>query len=325
MSDFGYYKASDLLNKEFPTRDFLVRGLLRDRDSILLVGDEKSGKSLIVMQLMLHLTVGKDFLGLPITEACDVSYIQIEGELPDTQDRIKRLMQTVPCDPTKLFIMFSKPLSLELLSTTNALITDIAKHHHPRIIVIDPVYFAMSGGLSDDEHVRAFLGNIRILKDHFNAAVILVHHTHRVRRTQQGDIIYEGDEAIFGSKYFKAWADQVFLFTMDKQSKLCILSCSTQRRGDIISKLHLKLHEPEPLRFELAGDTIQLMQLLSSDTATVMELIKQGGTVSLEELQVRSGIALRTLHRILSYLLEHSMIRGLPTRPKKFMIVPKGE
>lgn len=101
--------------------------------------------------------------------------------------------------------------------------------------------------------MRKFIGNVRILKDSLNCAVILVHHTHKDKWTNGGDRIEEDDEAIFGSKFFKAWADHTILFKFDKDKNIRTLSCNTQRSGDIVGLCSLRLVQPDPLYFEELG------------------------------------------------------------------------
>lgn len=79
---------------------------------------------------------------------------------------------------------------------------------------------------------------------------MLVHHTHKQKFGNDGKQLDEGDEALFGSKFLKAWADHTMLFVYDKKTEMRSLSCNTQRSGDIIKQCNLRLIEPDPLYFE---------------------------------------------------------------------------
>lgn len=251
MSDFGAYSGKDFLALELKPRNFLVDKIIREKDSVILVGNEKSGKSLLTFQLICSLTTQHPFLDkFEISKPCKVTYIQLEGELGDSQDRFKRMIKTLDFNPENFQLMFYPPLELQDKNAMIGVLSQIKKFHIPDILIIDPIYFAFMGSLSDDEIVRKFIGNIRVMKDNLGCAVILVHHTHKMRFTQQGDVIIEGDEAIFGSKFFKAWADHTMLFIHDQRNDTRAFSCNTQRSGDIIKQCHLKLNEPDPLYFE---------------------------------------------------------------------------
>jgi len=259
MSKFGSYKGDDFLKLKLPPRDWLVENIMRVGDSVILVGTEKSGKSLLTLQLICSLTSCHPFLDrYNVIRNNRVTYVQLEGELSDAQDRLKRMIKSLDIDPTLFHYMFYPPLRLQEHDYTLGFIEKIEQHYNPKgeikirpdVVIIDPIYFAFTGSLSNDEIVRKFIGNLRILKDRLNCTVILVHHTHKQRWSYVGDVIDEGDEAIFGSKFLKAWADHTMLFIYDKKKEIRTLSCNTQRSGDIVKQCYLKLVEPNPLYFE---------------------------------------------------------------------------
>ena len=252
MSEFGSYTGEQFFGLYFPPRSFLIDKFIKEKDSVIVVGEEKSGKSILIFQLITALTSQHPFLDVyPVAKPCKVTYVQLEGELQDSQDRFNRMIGSADFEPTLFHMLFSPPLQLQTLLGITKLIEDIELVHKPDVIIIDPIYFAMTGSLSDDETVRQFVGNIRILKDHFQCTIILVHHCHKIKTDQKGRVLTEGDNAIFGSVFFKAWADHTFLLRYDKPSETRHLTCDTQRAGDIIKDLKLKLIQPNPLYFEV--------------------------------------------------------------------------
>ena len=257
MSNFGSYSGSEFLDLKLKKREFLVNKLIREKDSIILVGSEKSGKSLLIKQLICSLTSQHPFLDrYDVARPCKVSYIQLEGELEDTQDRLKRMIKILDFDPALFHIIFSPPLELHRRDSMFELKNLILNKHVPDVVILDPLYFAFSGSLSDDEVVRKFIGNIRILKEELNCAIILIHHTHKIRYNfKSGSVLDEGDDAIFGSKFLKAYPDHTLMFVYDKKREVRILTCATQRSGDIIKSSMLRLVEPDPLYFE---ETIEI-------------------------------------------------------------------
>ena len=184
----------------------------------------------------------------------------------------------------------------------------------PDIVIIDPIYFAFTGSLNEDEDVRAFLGNIRTFKDTLDCAIILVHHTHKTRLNYKGNVIEEGDEALFGSKFLKAWADHILLFMFDQKSKLRTLSCNTQRSGDIIESCELKLNEPEPLYFEKV-DKEATKDLLVVDLLK-REEFKEGLLV--EDIRKKLDLSSSGFYRSIKIPLAQEMIVKSGTRPLRY-------
>ncbi len=251
MPNFGDYTGEQFFKLKLEKRKFLIENILKEKDSMILVGDEKSGKSLFIFQLICSLTSQCPFLDeYDVLKPCKVTYIQLEGELEDSQDRFNRMIKSLDFDNNLFQIIYSKPVNLSNPLEMQDIKERILRFHKPDVVIIDPIYFAFPGDLSDNVAVRAFTGRIREFKDSIDCAILLVHHTHKIRLDKIGRIIKEGDEAIFGSKFFKAWADSIFLLVYDKIKNIRILKCQTQRSGDILSTIALKLIEPAPLYFE---------------------------------------------------------------------------
>ena len=319
--------GSEFLLKTFPKRDWLIEGICRKGDSVILVGNEKSGKSLFVFQLLCSLTSCHPFLDLyNVPKALKVVYIQLEGEIADSQDRMKRMIKTLDINSDNFHLRFSAPLNLENKGFSDGLAMDILKNFNPKgkitgqelikpdIVIIDPIYFAFTGSLNEDKDVRAFLGNLRTFKDTLDCAIILVHHTHKTRLNYKGNVIEEGDEALFGSKFLKAWADHILLFMFDKKTKLRTLSCDTQRSGDIITACELRLIEPEPLYFEKVDKE-------ATKDLVVVDLLKREDFregLLVEDIKEKLGLSSSSFYRSIKQPLAQGMVVKSNTRPLKY-------
>jgi hypothetical protein len=321
MSSFGIYKGQDFLDLKLPERVWMVENLIRELDSVILCGNEKSGKSLFIFQLVHALTSGQEFLDhYKVTKNYKVVYIQLEGELNDSQDRMKRMMKTQELHPENFLLMFFPPLEMQD-NTYRIKLQDTIKEkwngEKPDLVIFDPLYFCFTGSLSDDEVVRKFIGNLRSFKEVLNCAIILVHHTHKQKWTSDGFTIDEGDGALFGSKFFSAWADHILMFLYDKKRDVRVLSCSTQRSGNIVKECALKLIEPDPLYFEITQEhTIPLKDF------AIVDLLKQEahrGGMTRESIQNCLSINPTMFYKsIKKPLIEGIIIRSPNRRPILF-------
>lgn len=254
MSNFGLYDGVDFMKMHLPKREFLIEKFIQEKDSVILVGDDKAGKSLITFQMICSLTTKHPFLDrFKVKKPCKVSYVQCEGELEDTQLRFKRMTKVIDFDPKNFQIDYSS--GLDLGNKEFALnFMERFREFKPDILVLDPVYASMSGDLSDNKAVRDYTNNLRIIKDSLNCCVLLIHHTHRIKYNQKtGKFMEEGDNAIFGSRFFKAWADHTLLFAYDDKNNLRIMQCQTQRSANIEKSVKMILHgkeDTDPLYFE---------------------------------------------------------------------------
>lgn len=253
---FGVYRGEDFMKFNFAPKEFLIDSLLNRGDSAFLVGSPKSGKSLFIKQMICSLTSGHPFLEkFEISRPSTVLYVQLEGEAQETKDRFEKMSKKVEMDNTKLTMFYSDPMRLESEAGLNDFYRDVdIAGSEFDVIVIDGLYLSFSGSLSDDECVRKTLGNLRRIKNKYNSTMIVVHHTHKTRFNQDGEIVTEGDEAIFGSQFLRAWPDHLMMISHEKKSDLRHLTCITQRSGQIEKDIKMRLIQPDPLYFETMDD-----------------------------------------------------------------------
>jgi len=89
--------------------------------------------------------------------------------------------------------------SIEL--TANAI--DRIRSAKPDIIIIDPLYVAVSGDLADGEAASKAMKWLLYIAVKCNAAVLVLHHSHRARYSQNGKKIDEDDDS-YGSRWIQA-------------------------------------------------------------------------------------------------------------------------
>ena len=328
MSNFGTYLGNEFLTKELPKREWMIENLLKERDALLWVGQEKSGKTVLNFQAALCcLTTGHPFLDhFNIPKPRKVTYILLEGDLEESMDRVKRLAKSIDIDPNRFVFMFFPRLQLHKKEGQYGLwsmIKGIQKFECHEVVVIDPLYRAFSGGMSDDTVTREVCANFDVLKDALNCALIIIHHTHKKKFDIKGNVIKEGDDATFGSVWFKAWASQIVLQTYDLATGLRAFYCTTQRSGEIIKECNLRLVQPDPLYFEIdktergVGKELLIIELLQQDTNTGL---------SAEEIWTKLGISKGTFYTSIKHPLAQGIIRKIEKeRPIKYCLVKKQE
>jgi hypothetical protein len=279
---FRSYSGTELLGLKFNKRPWLVDRVMRERDSVLFVGNEKVGKSLFIQQMMFNMTSGTPFLDqFDVARECRVSYLQLEGELEDTQDRAERMIRSnVQFKPENFQILFYPTVDMQDLNVTQELFKAIMQFHQPDLVVVDCVYAAMRGSLSDDEAVRAFLSNVRWLKNALHCAVLMIHHRRKSRFDNHGKVVEEDDDSTFGSKFLKAFPDSIFMFSLNQKTMQRTLTCATQRSGDIVRDTEIVLNEPDPLYFTVGGlergravELYQYLQQCGDEGASVVDIM----------------------------------------------------
>ena len=313
---FKSWSGQELMSAKFKKRDWLIENIFRERDTMLFVGDEKAGKSLVIQQMVCCLTSQHAlFDKYKVTKPCRISYIQLEGEIEDTQDRFLRLNKTIDFNPDLFQLLFMPPINFQDPNEYGQIGNEIAKFHKPDIIIIDPLYCAMAGSLNDDMAVRQFVGAIRRFKHILNCGIIIVHHTHKIRLTRDGKHIQEGDEATFGSKFLKAYPDHTMLLAYNKKTEERILTCSTQRMGDIEKTLCLNLHQPDPLYF------YETEEIITKEDGIYSLLKNYPEGLTVQEILDKSEMHSRTFYRSQKILFTQNRIKKTNSRPVKYIAI----
>lgn len=312
--------GTEFLQKEFPTRNWIIEGLLKEKDALLWVGQEKSGKTLISMQAFLCcLTTGHPFIDKhAIPKPKKVTYILLEGDISESQDRVKRLAKTLDINPDNFIFMYYPHLQLQTRNGPyglNHLLQEIKKYECHEVVVIDPLYRAFSGSMSKDEVAREVVTNLDIMKDELNCAVVVIHHTHKKKFDMKGDIITEGDDATFGSVWFKAWASQIVLQTYDVKTGARGFYCTTQRSGDILKECGLRLIEPNPLYFE-SVDKEPTKDLIIVDLLKRDEF-RQGLIV--DDIMKHLSLSKSSFYRSIKQPLTQGMVIKTEDIPRKYV------
>ena len=317
MDNFGIYSGNELLEHKFKKREFLIENLVREKDSIILVGDAKVAKSLLALQLTCSATSGTPFLDrYKVLRESKVSYVQLEGEIEDTQDRLERMIKTLEFNPDFFQLLFYPPLELQDRNAMVRLKEEIEKFK-PDILIIDPLYAALTGSLSDNAIVRQFIGNLRVLKGALGCALILIHHAHRIRTDgKTGRVINEGDEALYGSAFFKAWADHLLLLENDKRTEIRTLSCKTQRSGKVLKQCNLRLIEPDPLYFE----TVEKCETKEALIISILMREEHKEGLAAQEADELYGIKHTTFYESVKKPLTDGVLDKTKSRPVRYFI-----
>ena len=248
--------GQDLLDLPYEPNDYLIEKFLWKNDIAFIIASEKAGKSIFTSQMAFAMTCGRPFLDcFDVARPLNVLYVQAEGSLSETHDRIQSSTSDGGCswDPQRWRHFYPPALALDTEAGYEDFVGRIrSSGFNPDVIIIDPLYMAMSGGLSDETQSRKFCRNIRQIKEDFDCSFIVVHHQHRDKTDSFGRKINEGDNAIMGSFVWKAFPSHILHIENNKKTKLRRLTCQTQRSSEVLEEMELRLEgkeENKPLKF----------------------------------------------------------------------------
>lgn len=279
--------------REYP---WLVREVLAARDILLMIGKEKVGKSILMLQLAFAIISGEKFLGrYDVLKPLNVLFLQTEGKRDETVDRIESMAKAIPFVKTKFAFIYRKNFFLDHPENLEALDAAIAKlPFKPDVLFIDSLYQAMSGDLNENLDARRFIHAVDTVLDKYDMTCVILHHESKIVYSDTYGAIDKGDQASFGAACFNWWIESIFRLRRDKKN-VRILTCNTQRSGKMLEKESLLL-VGNPLHFELRDD-------FSDAALKTLNVIRIKPGVTREELASALTLAPSTVAKALGELL----------------------
>ena len=223
----------------------LIHEFLYKQLVMMLAADPGAGKSVVATQIALSVASGIPLFGvLPVEQPSKVYYLQLEGHYAEFIERIRymqRDLQTINYGN----LAWDTSAYLNVLKDTHAdaLLQRIQAWAIPDLIVLDPIYMAVSGGLSKDEPASAFARFSNRLRQTFGCAVLLVHHTHRAQYLNGQEV--QEDDPFYGSQWLKAHVDIAYHLKVQNAEHSRVNLVCTKARGKNVHKVLALHYHPE--------------------------------------------------------------------------------
>ena len=297
----------------------LVPDFLYGQTVTMLAADPGAGKSIISMQLALSLTSATPLFGtLPIPEPKRVYYLQLEGAYHHSLERL-RLMQTViPLSAEKLCWDMGEGLNVMREQDCLNLEKRIATFGKPDLIILDPMYMAVSGGLAEDRSASAFVRFSNRLLQTFGCSLWHNHHTHRTRYAKDGEEVQESDP-FYGSQWLKAHMDASWHLSRNASNKVR-LECKKDRNSSLTHRIDLVYHEDsmtcENILYQDSAAMTRVMNFLS-------ECKKRNMVTTFAEIQSKTGVSHAHLRRLKNEIGRLGIVDFINSNGKSTSWVPR--
>ena len=213
----------DLQSYNPDDREVYVEKLLYAGQTVLLIGKQKTGKSYLAEQLSGHMAAGLSWGQgrLAIPKPLGVLYVLTEGNRYDMAERINPLF---PLLNGKYFSNYEqnwsgwRPDRLDLRSMDGTGVKELLERIEElgiQVVFIDSLYSSFKGSTSNEDQISDVSITVGEIKEKFpDLSIIILHHEHRQRRDQKGEIIDEGFESYSGSWIVSAMGDGMWLYSI---------------------------------------------------------------------------------------------------------------
>lgn len=238
-------RADDLVAQDMPpirmvVGDYIPAGLL------LLAGDPKAGKSLLMQDLALSIARGEPAWGSLHVDEGDVLYLANEGGLRSFRERLLRMLDGEGgAAPSRFRIATSSEPLGERLEVQ--LEWWLSEANDPRLVVIDTfasVAPDTRGVNRHQEDYNALAGLADLASRYPETLMAVVHHT---RKMESDDVMHR----IAGSQGMTAATDGNAVLSRHTAARQCVLSIRPRNaeESDLIVE-----RSPTTLRWSIVGD-----------------------------------------------------------------------
>jgi RecA-family ATPase len=215
-----YDTVKSLLAWTPPDRqDIISKGILPPGGRMVIFGGPKTWKSQLAMHTAFCIASGVNWLGFS-TRKCVVLKVQTELPKGEERARIDKYSMSLAMSgraeiafPANLFLETEVFLKLDTaigLSSLEKEVDEISKKFKEwhMVLILDPLYKMLSGNINDNYALQKFLDNMDfMLGRHPRMSVVIVHHSHKPRYSDAGQLIDEGADASTGGRYLQNWCD----------------------------------------------------------------------------------------------------------------------
>jgi RecA-family ATPase len=224
----------------------LISGLVYEKSIMMLVAEAGLGKSVISLNLALQMSCGMFGFGHLVThKPLLVYYIMFERYAYEIIERIKCMEQNIAWNEKNL-VIDDKMKGINVLKDSDIDIVcnrvESYSYKSPDVIMLDPIYACVAGGLSKDEPASQFCRFCNILQARFGSALWLNHHSSRQTYAQDGSKV-EKDKNYYGSTWLSALVTGMYEMTQRKDIG-CLLTCKKDSHGNLLKEIPLSFdHE----------------------------------------------------------------------------------
>lgn len=222
-----------------PERTALIEGLLYEKSVIMIASDPGVGKSVLIANVMANLSMGLAVFGslfCPKERIC--YYIPFERGEEEIFERLKSIQTSTPICWDNIYVNPSF-IGMNVINTEHAdqIIKQIEDDCKPDLIILDPIYASVAGGLSTDDKASQFCRFSARLQEKFKCSIWLNHHT--VKDTYSsfnGEKIGKSDP-FYGSQWLKAHVTASY--HMSSRDDGVILEKKKDSLGNLLDKITL--------------------------------------------------------------------------------------
>ena len=274
----------------------LIEGLVYERTTLMVSADPGTGKSTIATQMMIEAAAGLPVFGtLHVDRPLKFLFAQTERSIVESLERLDHISKIYPIVKENIIIT-DEYQRFNLLNQDHVhMMVKCIKRDCPAgvdVIVWDPIYCMVAGGLSKDEPASLWCHAMSIIHKEIGAAHWYNHHT--VKPEYKEGVKYVRDDPFYGSRWLNAHCTGAYY--MERSEKGVRISCKKDNYA-ILGKC-----------FELEYDSETGLSVVPFSELPAIERVKNfvdarkidNKTFCFDEMVKATGLSVRICRSILS-------------------------
>lgn len=235
------YDGASYLFQTFPDLPYIVsNGIMPTAMKAIMFGPPKKGKSIVLNQLALAVTHGKDWLGFK-TNPKKVLYMNFEVGHKSWQRRLRKYCSGSGLPLTNNLLLVSDLMGVRLDTPTGqAELEKLVAIHKPHLVIFDPFKKIISASSTNEESVLVATDFCDKLIFNYGCSIFICHHT-RKSKVVQGGVLDLGAQEMTGTYHMAQWVDSIVSLIPVAQDKVR-LEFECRHGEDIIMPVNLVLN-----------------------------------------------------------------------------------
>lgn len=213
--------------------EWLMENVIAEQGSMLMVGPSGVGKTQFSLQAIIHICLGKDFLGRKVAKPKKIIFLSLEmghGELKVFMKAMNKVLTDADravLENNLIVVPWGEPWALNREAGQDYL-NNLIELYTPDGIFIDSVGSAIEGNISEDNNVQPYTKYIDHIRKHNNLFTWVIHHFRKKSESSHGG--YSQDD-VYGNQYLFNRSTSCFSMTRTKNKRLRI-KCLKMRLAD---------------------------------------------------------------------------------------------
>lgn len=258
-SSWQAFDLADVLLEELPETRWLVKPYISQPSVNVFFGKAKSLKSMLVLDMCLHVAGGIQWLVDPAkmgggneTRKAPIVWIDLENGQAVIKRRMKAIANAIGVgkerDMMRVFSMPNPWPDMSHAENTDAMITRLKEMGEVGLVVIDHLGAILGTVDENSPLVASVMGNLRRIAEDCTVAIVIIHHAKKGQGKDSGDPA----DSLRGHGAILANVDGAYLVERDRADRTQLKLTPVAVRGPDVSNLGAQFSFEQDANLELS-------------------------------------------------------------------------